>query len=282
MKSVDIGVLSHSVCFSFTPSDLARDMFFYLTWCGHYYCTRSYYMKRDYYDPLLLVYVEKGVFHVEYRGEKKEVKAGEAFFIDCREPHYYHAEDNLEFYYIHIDGSNSHEICQYIMNTQGWHITKPVTRKIYDIIKEVLDIYQSNHEPTPPEISFYIYQIFHLLMKPSDLELHELEPVEKTIHYIRSNVGKTITLDELADYVSLSASYLSHIFKKQTGFSPLEYVINTRIERAKSLLITSNLSVEEIAYQVGYSSSGSLINLFMKKLKTSPKHYRISHRSADL
>ena len=49
MKSVDPGVLSHSTCFSFTPSAIAEKLYFYIPWCGHYFCTSKYFMKRDYY-----------------------------------------------------------------------------------------------------------------------------------------------------------------------------------------------------------------------------------------
>lgn len=69
------------------------------------------------------------------------------------------------------------------------------------------------------------------------------------------------------------------MFKRETGFSPLEYVINTRIERAKTLLLTTSMTVSEIAEEVGYSNSGSLINLFVKKVGSSPGQYRKNHKS---
>jgi len=56
------------------------------------------------------------------------------------------------------------------------------------------------------------------------------------------------------------------------------YVINTRIEHAKTLLLTTGMSVSEIAEEVGYSSSGSLINLFTKRVGKSPGQYRKSHK----
>lgn len=69
MQSVDPGIRSESVCFPFTPSQTARELLFYPTWCGHYYCTANYFMKRDSYPPLLIAYIRKGRFRVEYRGE---------------------------------------------------------------------------------------------------------------------------------------------------------------------------------------------------------------------
>ena len=106
MQSVDPGIRSASVCFPFTPSQTARELLFYPTWCGHYYCTANYFMKRDSYPPLLIAYIRKGRFRVEYRGEFHVAEAGDVLLLDCIEPHYYHAEDGLEFVYMHLEGSN--------------------------------------------------------------------------------------------------------------------------------------------------------------------------------
>ena len=86
MKSVDPGILDQSVCFSFTPPDVARELLFYPTWCGHYFCTENYFMKRDSYPPLLVAFIRKGVFHVQYRGESRRAEEGDVLLLDCMEP----------------------------------------------------------------------------------------------------------------------------------------------------------------------------------------------------
>ena len=72
----------------------------------------------------------------------------------------------------------------------------------------------------------------------------------------------------------MSVYYFSHRFKEETGFSPMDYVINTRLEKAKMLLVRTTKTVAEIAYEVGYGSSGSFINIFNDKVGCSPKTYR--------
>ena len=94
------------------------------------------------------------------------------------------------------------------------------------------------------------------------------------IRYIRDNVGKKITLQELADLSNLSIYYFSHRFKDETGYSPMDYVINSRMDKAKILLIRTSKTITEIAYEVGYGSSGSFINIFSDKVGCSPKIYR--------
>lgn len=279
MKSVDPGILPQSVCFSFTPSELARQLYFYHTWCGHYYCSHHYYMRRDSFPPLLIAFVREGIFHIEYRGEVFDAGKGDIVLLDCMEPHYYQARDGLEFLYMHFDGSNSHEICQHILNQSGPLISQDSNVMIGRLLYNMVDFYIHDGIETMFQSSMRIYHIFEYLLAPNGPQPIEDNPVDSTIRYIRSNVGKDMTLNELADIANLSSFYYAHCFKKQTGFSPMEYVINTRLERAKILLARTTQPVAEIAYDVGYSSSNSLINMFVKRVGVSPKQYRKSHQS---
>lgn len=274
MKSVDPGILPHSTCFSFTPPDVARELLFYPTWCGHYYCNDNYFIRRQSYPPLLLVFVRQGSFHFEYQGQARTAKKGDVVLIDCQAPHYYQAENGLEFLYLHIDGSNAHDICRHIIETQGWLLGRDTNMLIGKQLYDMVQFYDQGGIDTPFDSSMRIYRLFELLMAPTAQEREIGGPIEDAIQYIRGHVGKSVTLDELAGVAKLSPFYFSHCFKRQTGFSPMEYVINTRIEQAKVLLLRTTRSIEEIAYEVGYASSGSLINLFVKRVGVSPGQYR--------
>lgn len=279
MKSVDPGILPQSVCFSFTPSDLARQLYFYPTWCGHYYCTENYFMKRESYPPLLVVFVREGEFHIEYRGLTFEAHKGDVVLLDCSEPHYYHARNGLEFLYMHFDGSNAHDICRHILDMKGPLIQEEsnilIGRQLYNMV----DFYQHGGIETMFQSSMRIYHIFEYLLRPSIPQTNTETPVEESIHYIRDHYAEPLTLNKLAEVANLSPYYYAHCFKEETGFSPIEYVTNTRLEQAKIMLIRTQKTIEEIALEVGYSSSSSLINMFMKKVGHSPKQYRKFHQS---
>ncbi|MDF2961480.1 MAG: transcriptional regulator, AraC family [Paenibacillus sp.] len=94
---------------------------------------------------------------------------------------------------------------------------------------------------------------------------------------IKENVGTNHSLIEFADLVGLSPSYLSKLFKKELGVSFVEYVMESKVNKAKKLLEDTEYSVMEIAEMVGYSER-NLNRAFQRYVNMSPKQYRLSHR----
>lgn len=216
---------------------------------------------------------------VQYCGEERSVGAGDVVLLDCSQPHAYCAEKDLEFLYLHFDGSNAHDICQYIIQTHGWLIQREHNMLVGNLLYDMINFYQKGGIESSMQASMRIYRLFDLLLMPTAQEAAAESPVEQAIQYIRSHIGETISLDELAASACLSVSYFSHLFKKQTGFAPLDYIINTRMENAKVLLICTNHPIAEIAVRVGYASAGSLINQFKRRIGMSPRQYRQMHQS---
>lgn len=274
MKSPDPGILARSDCFTFTPPNTAKDLFFYLTWCGHYYCTSNYFIKRETFPYLLLIFVREGIFHIEYRDMVFDAEKGDVVLLDCREPHYYHAADGLEFLYIHFDGSNSHELCQYILEKSGPLIRQDnnvlIGRELYNIV----DFYRRDGINNIVQTSGRIYRLLEHLLMADHPPLRTDSPIRDAIQYIRANLNRDITLAEIANAANLSPYYFAHCFKQETGFAPMEYVINTRLEHTKVLLARTTRPIADIAYEVGYSSASSLNNMFVKRTGMSPRQYR--------
>ncbi len=273
-KNKDIGILPQTVNFSFTPSDLARDLYFYPTWCGHYYCNSNYFKMRAAYQYLLLFYVCEGRFHIEYRHSAIDAEKGDVILMDCTEPHYYHAHDGLEFLYLHFDGSNSHEICRHILEQNGFLIRHTYNQQIGRELNDMIEIYKNGGYESAFQSSMRIYRLFEYLLASGQQVKQGNEIVKQATHYINDHLTENLTLEEIAASVHLSPYYFAHYFKETTGFSPWEYVINTRLNRAKAALQSTTKSVEEIAWEVGYTSSRSLINMFTKKMGVSPAKWR--------
>lgn len=88
-----------------------------------------------------------------------------------------------------------------------------------------------------------------------------------------------LNLREAATYVGLSTSRAAHLLKEETGRSFSELLREARVNTAKELLVTSTLSIKEIAARVGYSSTTLLDRHFRRDIGCSPGQYRDSHRT---
>jgi AraC family transcriptional regulator len=94
------------------------------------------------------------------------------------------------------------------------------------------------------------------------------------IDYIHANLDCNIGLTELADLAQMSLSHFSRLFKQSTGYSPHQFVIKCRVDRARELLLKSDLSIADITYQVGFANQGHLTNHFKRLLGVTPKVIR--------
>jgi two-component system response regulator YesN len=103
-------------------------------------------------------------------------------------------------------------------------------------------------------------------------------PVDKALDYIRSNYLEPMTLQEVADVVHVSKNYFSILFKKVTGQNFIDFVIHLRIQRAKELLVGTDLKVYEVAEHSGFNDVKYFSKLFKKISMFSPNDYREQQR----
>lgn len=92
--------------------------------------------------------------------------------------------------------------------------------------------------------------------------------------FIEENLDREISLCELASMVALSVSHFAHAFKAEYGVSPYHYIIVRRIERAKTLLRTTDDTITSIAQQVGFASNAHFSRSFAKIAGLTPSAYR--------
>ena len=92
--------------------------------------------------------------------------------------------------------------------------------------------------------------------------------------YIEENLTKDLTLAEIADVARMSPHYFSRAFRNSTGIPPHRYVIDRRIEKAKTLLSDNHLPLVEVGLSVGFQNQSHFTTLFHKRTGVTPKVYR--------
>ncbi len=103
------------------------------------------------------------------------------------------------------------------------------------------------------------------------------KPIADCIDYIYDHLHTRITLTELADYVSLNPTYLSRLFKKETGTTVSEYIQLQKINTAKNMLIYSDYSLSEISSTLAFPSQSYFTEVFHKLTSMTPMHYRTEY-----
>ena len=104
--------------------------------------------------------------------------------------------------------------------------------------------------------------------------VEKTDRMEQIKNYIYRNYKNKLSLDNIAQAVFLSKYHLLHVFKKALGITPYEYIQQLRIDDAKRLLNTTNKTVSEIAFEVGFESISQFNRTFKKISKTSPTQYK--------
>lgn len=102
-------------------------------------------------------------------------------------------------------------------------------------------------------------------------------PVARCIDYIYENLHTRITVEELAERIQLTPSYLSRLFKKETGSSISEYIQQKKIDTAKNMLIYSEYSPAQISSTLAFPSQSYFCAVFKKKTGLTPMKYRMHY-----
>lgn len=159
-------------------------------------------------------------------------------------------------------------ITQYIQGSQldRTELDSRLTR-----LSEVLD-----HRCTEKELTegalLIILELSQLISRQRYLEYSK--PIRSARKYIDEHYMEQISLDELAEMVHLSSSYLSTVFKEETGLGFSDYLINCRISAAKELLRKTDMRLPEIAEAIGYKDPKHFGKLFKKVAGIKPTDFR--------
>ena len=98
--------------------------------------------------------------------------------------------------------------------------------------------------------------------------------INKACDFIHRFYGKKLKVRDLADIAAISESHFAHVFKKETGYSPLDYINMIRIDKGKKLLAANGKSITEIALEVGFSSPSHFSTVFTKLTGMTPAEFR--------
>jgi AraC-like DNA-binding protein len=236
-------------------------------------------------DECILIFCTKGKGWAEIDGRRVSVAAGEVLFIPANKSHAYGADvnDPWSIHWAHLAGTATASYAsqmpahEYVLS-----ITPADAKEIARMFRESYRLASTGlSERTLLLVSHILRYVLGLLFFQTGRSLggasraivHDLT---KSIEFMRANVARSITLQELSRHAGLSPTRYSTLFRKQTGSSPVEHHIRLRMQAACYVLDTTALSVKEVAAKLGYDDPYYFSRIFQKTLGYSPLAYRQS------
>ena len=264
------GILEKSGSGFHFPEPFVRQYLFYVLWEDEYLCDASYSVERQYVDCLQFLYVTEGCLELQYRDFHTRLKEGDLAYMDLRYPHSYRAAgERLRLQQIMINGNAAREYFELLYRQHGpvYHAGSAVRYQILSLRQEMMKGETDDHA-----VSCMIHNILSSLAADRNRQISETTAHART--YMSEHYAEQISLEDIARELSLNKSYFSRHFRKETGYSPWEYLTRVRMQAAFRLLSASSDSVEVIAEACGFASASHFIRTFKKETGMTPNYFR--------
>ncbi len=238
------------------------------------------YSYTNYRDLYLVHFVKKGKGNLIINNTEYIFSANQVFLIRPEQLAIYTADSSSpwEYYYFAFNGAFSSELVENTVFRNGnIKCDMPDSRladEIYDACERIQN--SSCIEWLGLEILFKLLQMLHstsndIKKKENDNYLKYVAPVEQ---YIQFHYRDRNSITKFVKNIGLERSYFYRIFKMYTGKSLEKYLISYRIQQAKILLCDSAMSIDSIAFMVGYENYVAFYKSFKNVVGKSPSDYR--------
>ena len=254
------------------------DLSFYSA--GYEKCKPSYSYGPKYRNYQLIHFVLSGEGTLHINEQTFNLKQGDAFLIPSGKISYYKASATNPWCYTWISflGINSQNyIYQMMKKTDDIYIIHNLDiTKYKTLIDEIINLQENNviHYLKANSLLFLILaQLFE------DINLSENEMQTKSLandlkFYFDVNYAEKLILKDIAKKFGIHPNYLTRIFHEKFHLSPKQYIMQLKLKKARSLLITTELSISIIASSLGFDDQLAFSRTFKKEFSISPSMYR--------
>lgn len=253
-------------------------------------CDSGYSFGPTIRDNYVLHFITNGKGKITIDGETTNLQAGDLFILPKNQSIFYQADENEPWTYtwVGFSGSRAETILSQTRLLEKYFLHSHLES---EILKKMIDINQTEVQSLPMITELiligHLNQLLAALVQEFPNEsLKESSTLAKNyVHHaiklIHSQYNSPIKVNEIADHLALSRSYLYKIFKQETGYAIKDYILQIKMKRSCQLLEDPTRNITEIAYSVGYQDPLTFSSAFKNYFHMSPTEYRKTKKNKD-
>lgn len=224
-----------------------------------------------------------GFFHIQ--GQDYLLKKGDAFLIPPNQAHTYRnsSSEPLGLLWAELSGGTCRELFAPLIGNRHYVLANLDGEKLAEALADLLSLLISDPSPDSYQVSVQTYATLVELLRIADTTPvpTPIPYVSEALTYIHAHFTQPFQISELADTLHISPAYLTRLFRKQVGMTPLKYLHMKRMEYARLLLRTTTMTVNEIAAASGIYDSPCFCRMFRNICGCTAAEYRLSAEKSN-
>lgn len=243
---------------------------------------KEFLWKRAAYDEWFLIIPISGCFSCTMRGQTQTVSEGELCFFPPGVTFDRRVIEDLKMHYISIEWNCTDEELVKAGCYPLGRVDVSDQNRLHGSLRMLRSIFKACTSDRSEAVLHFVRDIWMQVLTDQTNIFHEPllrtnDPiVDRAIEYINAHLHEAVAITDVSAYCGLSHIQLTNRFTRVVGTSPIKYLTNVRIQKARNLLCGSTLSVAQIAAMCGYENQFYFSKRFRMLMGLSPQQYRNS------
>ncbi|WP_207424362.1 AraC family transcriptional regulator [Desertivirga brevis] len=229
-------------------------------------------------DQYILLYCTNGKGWIKI-DEQEFTLTANTYFILCKNiPHSYGSSlrEPWSIYWVHFTGSTADLLYERYTSELK---SIPYDASLINVYHQVFHLLENDLGTREIDLLYVkLLQFLSSFIYFTSSEEEEEDRVANSISYMKNNLSKNISIKELAMMASYSISRYSELFRERTGYAPIQYFLQLKIQKSCQYLYFTKMTIKEICKEVGFDDQYYFSRMFRKQMNISPLQYRKQHK----